>query len=133
MLKTWDLAPIAGGRWIGCIESLVTANNSGFNPTSRSGSGLLGTGARGAAATDRGFQASGDDGRHTGLARPSNEIEGKSEHSQGSHSAPFPRALVDFFLKAYSDAGDIVYDPFMGSGTTMAAAHVLGSLLLASN
>ncbi len=96
------------------------------NPKSKSGSGLLGTGNRGAAAGDRRFQAADDDGRHTGLARPSNVIEVKSEHSQGSHSAPFPRALVDFFLKAYSDAGDIVYDPFMGSGTTMAAAHVLG-------
>jgi ParB-like chromosome segregation protein Spo0J len=107
-------------------ESADCFDYSPNNPTSRSGSGLLGTGARGAATTDRGFQASGDDGRHTGLARPSNVIEVKSEHSQGSHSAPFPRALVDFFLKAYSDAGDIVYDPFMGSGTTMAAAHVLG-------
>ena len=42
------------------------------------------------------------------------------------HSAPFPRALVEFFVKAFSDAGDIVYDPFLGSGSTMAAAHVLG-------
>jgi DNA modification methylase len=29
-------------------------------------------------------------------------------------------------VKAFSDAGDIVFDPFLGSGTTMAAAHVLG-------
>jgi len=53
-------------------------------------------------------------------------IELKTESSQGSHSAPFPRALVEFFVKAFSDAGDIVYDPFLGSGSTMAAAHVLG-------
>jgi DNA modification methylase len=53
-------------------------------------------------------------------------IEVKSESSQGSHSAPFPRALVDFFIKAFSDAGDVVFDPFMGSGTTMAAAQGLG-------
>ena len=52
-------------------------------------------------------------------------IEVKSESSQGSHSAPFPRALVEFFLLAYSDAGDVVFDPFMGSGTTMAAAALL--------
>jgi DNA methylase len=50
----------------------------------------------------------------------------KSESSQGSHSAPFPRALVEFFLQAFSDEGDVVYDPFMGSGTTMAAAASLG-------
>jgi len=47
----------------------------------------------------------------------------KSESSQGSHSAPYPRALVEFFVKAFSDEGDVILDPFMGSGTTMAEAH----------
>jgi DNA modification methylase len=63
--------------------------------------------------------------RYAGVARPSNVVEVKSESSQGSHSAPFPRALVEFFLLAFSDAGDLIYDPFMGSGTTMAAAALL--------
>jgi len=93
------------------------------NPKSTSGSGLLGTGARGSAAGH--LEASDEDGRFTGIARPSNVVEVKSESSQGSHSAPFPRALVEFFVKAFSDGGDIVFDPFLGSGTTMAAAHVL--------
>ncbi len=105
------------------------------NPKSTSGSGLLGTGPRGAAA-DRGKNhdawqttrrnANNLEGRHGGIARPSNVIEVKTESSQGSHSAPFPRALVQFFLKAFSDPGDIVFDPFCGSGTTIAAAEVLG-------
>jgi len=83
------------------------------NPKSRSGSGLLGCGeAR-------------EEGRFAGIARPSNVIEVKSESSQGSHSAPFPRALVEFFLKAFSDSGDIAFDPFLGSASTIAAAHVL--------
>lgn len=94
------------------------------NPKSTSGSGLLGTGARGSAAAQPG--ADDEDGRFTGIARPSNVVEVKSESGQGSHSAPFPRSLVEFFLKAFSDPGDIVFDPFLGSGTTMAAAHVLG-------
>jgi DNA modification methylase len=94
------------------------------NPKSKSGSGLLGTGARGAAAGKAG--AADADGRHKGVARPSNVIEVKSESSQGTHSAPFPRALVEFFLLAFSDPGDVILDPFMGSGTTMAAAEVLG-------
>jgi len=58
------------------------------------------------------------DGRHEGIARPSNVIEVRSESSQGSHSAPFPRALVEFFVKAFSDAGDVVFDCFAGSGTS---------------
>ena len=65
------------------------------------------------------------DGKHEGIARPSNVIECTTESGQGSHSAPFPRPLVEFFVKSFSDAGDVVFDPFMGSGTTMAAAHVL--------
>ena len=104
------------------------------NPKSNSGSGLLGTGPRGTAASSppQGSEGWGHmrrklmDGRHAGLARPSNVIEATTESTQGSHSAPFPRALPEFFIKAFSDAGDIVFDPFMGSGTTMAAAHVLG-------
>ena len=94
------------------------------NPKSTSGSGLLGTGARGSAAGQP--EAADEDGRFTGIARPSNVVEVKSESGQGSHSAPFPRALVEFFVKAFSDVGDIVFDPFLGSGTTMAAAQVLG-------
>jgi len=52
-------------------------------------------------------------------------IEVKSESSQGSHSAPFPSKLVEFFIKAFTDTGDVVYDPFMGSGTSIIAAHAL--------
>jgi site-specific DNA-methyltransferase (adenine-specific) len=78
-------------------------------PRSASGSGLLGE----------------HEDRHGGLARPSNVIEAKTESSQGAHSAPFPRAIPEFFIKAFSDPGDAIFDPFLGSGTTLAAAHVL--------
>jgi len=96
------------------------------NPKSTSGSGLLGTGARGRAAEAPG--AADDDGRFRGVARPSNVIEARTESNQGSHSAPFPRGLAEFFVKAFTDGGDVVFDPFLGSGTTIAAAQVLGRL-----
>jgi len=96
------------------------------NPKSASGSGLLGTGPRGSAASDP--EAGGNEGRYRGLARPSNVIEAKSESGQGSHSAPFPKVLVEFFVKAFTDPGDVVWDPFLGSGTTMAAAHSLNRI-----
>jgi site-specific DNA-methyltransferase (adenine-specific)/modification methylase len=35
-----------------------------------------------------------------------------------SHSAVFPEKLVSTILLNFSNEGDIVYDPFMGSGTT---------------
>lgn len=76
------------------------------NPKSTNGSGLLGTGKR---TTD-------------GLALPSNVIEARPETQQGNHSAPFAVALVEFFIKAFTDPGDVVFDPFLGSGTTMVAA-----------
>jgi DNA modification methylase len=94
------------------------------NPASTSGSGLLGSGPRGSAASDP--SADDEAGRFAGIAWPSNVIEAKTESSQGDHSAPYPRTLVEFFVKAFSSSGDIVFDPFLGSGTTIAAAHVLG-------
>ena len=42
------------------------------------------------------------------------------------HPAVFPVALPQFALEAYSDAGDIVFEPFCGSGTTMLAAQRSG-------
>ena len=104
------------------------------NPKSRSGSGLLGCGPRGAAAdggkNQDAWQRSRSsmdqrDERFTSIARPSNVIEVKTESAQGDHTAPFPRRLVEFFLHAFSDPGDLVFDPFLGSGTTIAAAHAL--------
>ena len=40
-------------------------------------------------------------------------------------SSPFPRALVEFFVKAFSDPGDIAFDAFLGSASSIAAAAVL--------
>ena len=42
------------------------------------------------------------------------------------HPAVFPVALPEHILLAYSDPGDIVFEPFGGSGTTILAAHKTG-------
>jgi DNA modification methylase len=59
-----------------------------------------------------------------GMVRPSNVFScaGSSGETLG-HSAAFPVALPDFFVRAYSDPGDVWVDPFLGSGTTICAAH----------
>ncbi len=44
------------------------------------------------------------------------------------HPAVFPVALPEFILEAYSDGGDIVFEPFGGSGTSMLAAERTGRL-----
>jgi DNA modification methylase len=42
------------------------------------------------------------------------------------HPAVFPEALAHDRIFCWSNPGDLVYDPFMGSGTTAKAAHQLG-------
>jgi site-specific DNA-methyltransferase (adenine-specific)/site-specific DNA-methyltransferase (cytosine-N4-specific) len=39
------------------------------------------------------------------------------------HAAPFPVALPDFFIRAFSDVNDWVFEPFAGSGTVAIASH----------
>jgi len=63
------------------------------------------------------------------LALPSNHIhfvQKSNQHTkQSKHPAVYPVELCEFFIKAFSDEGDIVLDPFMGSGTTGVAAKNL--------
>ena len=42
------------------------------------------------------------------------------------HPAPMPMHWTTDFIKAYSNPGDLVLDPFSGSGTTAYAAQLLG-------
>jgi site-specific DNA-methyltransferase (adenine-specific) len=42
------------------------------------------------------------------------------------HPAPFPEALAEDHILSWSNAGDLVYDPFLGSGTTALCARRLG-------
>lgn len=66
------------------------------------------------------------DDRISGLAYPSNVIKAQHDTTKKEterHAAAFSIALPDFFIRAYSDIGDIWLDPFVGSGTTIAAAH----------
>jgi DNA modification methylase len=44
----------------------------------------------------------------------------------GAHFAVFPRALIEPCILAGSRSGDVVLDPFMGSGTTAHVAEHLG-------
>jgi site-specific DNA-methyltransferase (adenine-specific) len=42
-----------------------------------------------------------------------------------NHPAPFPEQLAADHIRSWSNEGDTVYDPFMGSGTTAKMAHIL--------
>jgi len=49
----------------------------------------------------------------------------------GSHPAVFPVALVEAVLTAFSDPGDLIYEPFCGSGTQIVAAERAGRRCIA--
>lgn len=57
---------------------------------------------------------------------PTNVLHMATECYNRSHSASFPVALPTWFIKLFTQSGDIVLDPFIGSGTTAAAALALG-------
>lgn len=44
------------------------------------------------------------------------------------HVAAYPEELAAFFMECYSDPGDTVLDPFLGSGTTLKVARVMHRL-----
>jgi site-specific DNA-methyltransferase (adenine-specific) len=45
---------------------------------------------------------------------------------RGEHPAVFPRALAADHIASWSNEGDTVLDPFLGSGTTAKMASSLG-------
>jgi len=64
-----------------------------------------------------------------GMAYPGNRLSSfAGSHTATGHTAAFPVGLPAFFVKAYTDEGDTIYDPFMGSGSTLLAAHNTGRI-----
>lgn len=90
---------------------------------------------RNASSTGSGYgrKVSNWEGRET--VYPGNVLHGASETRNTGHSAAFPVWLPEWFIKLFSNEGETVYDPFMGSGSTAIAAlnlnrKVIGSELL---
>lgn len=57
---------------------------------------------------------------------PTNVLLLATECSNKNHSAVFPLDLPKWFIRLFTKEGDIVLDPFSGSGTTALAAAELG-------
>jgi site-specific DNA-methyltransferase (adenine-specific)/site-specific DNA-methyltransferase (cytosine-N4-specific) len=56
------------------------------------------------------------------MAYPTNVLTMATETSNKNHSAVFPKELPAWFIKLFTKKGDIVLDPFLGSGTASIAA-----------
>ena len=59
------------------------------------------------------------------MVYPNNVIHMATESSNKSHSAVFPVELPSWFIRLFTEMGDTVLDPFIGSGTTAVAALML--------
>lgn len=56
------------------------------------------------------------------MVLPDNVLHLAPETSNKSHSAAYPEKLPEFFINLFTKPNDLVYDPFMGSGTTAKVA-----------
>ncbi len=54
---------------------------------------------------------------------PTNVLHLATETRNRNHSAVFPEALPEWFIKLFTQPADCVLDPFMGSGTTIRVAQ----------
>lgn len=55
-------------------------------------------------------------------AYPTNVLHLATECGNKGHSAAYPLGLPRWFIKLFTNEGDVVLDPFAGSGTTLQAA-----------
>ena len=60
------------------------------------------------------------------MVYPDNVVHMATECSNRGHSAAFPVDLPTWFVKLFTVEGDVVLDPFIGSGTTAVVAKQLG-------
>ena len=54
---------------------------------------------------------------------PTNVLHLATECNNKNHSAAFPEALPEWFIKLFTKEQEVVLDPFMGSGTTLIVAN----------
>jgi site-specific DNA-methyltransferase (adenine-specific) len=54
-------------------------------------------------------------------------------HSLCSYLGAFPPALASYFIKYFTDEGDLVFDPFAGRGTTLLEARILNRRAVSSD
>ena len=60
------------------------------------------------------------------MVYPTNVLHGATECGNRQHSAVFPYWLPEWFIDLFTDPGDVVLDPFAGSGTAVFAALAMG-------
>jgi DNA modification methylase len=133
----WDQGPGLPGDWQGRLapshEFIFHFNRAPRKPhktvpSKHAGEVLGGGGLRGA---DGSVHAKNGTGNAIQSHRIPDSVFRVMRHkgglgAAGSHPAVFPVALVEAVLTTFSDPGDLIYEPFCGSGTQIVAAERVG-------
>lgn len=75
--------------------------------------------------TQSGFSKRTANWKDRDMVYPTNVLHLAPETGNKKHSAAFPKALPEWFIKLFTDKDDNVLDPFVGSGTTCRVAQSL--------
>ena len=132
----WDQGPGLPGDWNGRLApshefifhfNRETRRANKTVETKHGGKKNHGTGMRGKDGTVGGYTAINKNVQPMKIADSVFRImRHKARGIETAHPAVFPVALVEAAFDAYSKAGDVVFEPFCGSGTQVIAAEKTG-------
>ena len=132
----WDQGPGLPGDWNGRLapshEFIFHFNRDARRanktvPSKHAGAKNHGSGMRGKDGKVGGYTAVGKNVQAMKIADSVFRImRHKARGIETKHPAVFPVALVEAALEAYSKSGDVVFEPFCGSGTQIIASEKLG-------
>lgn len=105
---------------------LVFYSQKVYNPQMTAGKPYKGT-PRGTSAHDGIYQAYGAHrSDNKGTRYPRSVLRYGARQRSRIHGTQKPVALLRFLVASYSDPGDLVFDPFAGSGSTLVSAFLEG-------
>jgi DNA modification methylase len=135
-LYAWDQGPGLPGDWNGrlapAFELLFHFNREARQPNKIVPCKWAGTPNKGSGLR----AADGEVKAYTHIGLPVQEMRipdavlritrHKGRGIETEHPAVFPVALPEFLMRTYTDEGDVVFEPFSGSGTTILAGARTG-------
>jgi DNA modification methylase len=135
-LYTWDQGPGLPGDWNGRLAPAFELVFH-FNREARQANKIVPCKWAGTPNKGSGLRAAdGEVKAYTHIGLPVQEMRipdsvlritrHKGRGIETEHPAVFPVALPEYLMRAYTDEGDAVFEPFAGSGTTILAGQRTG-------